>query len=169
MSLVSQTITIEACGGPRSRTKRKGEKGVNDGVHRVTSALPNDVTDKIPHACSRSRPVNRLDYERRWAVETWFSILDLVWQSLHGSTKRTSLRIPKYVGTSVPADQVTRVEFLPEHQTDCKGADPATHTRNLMRPVGKRAVSQASQHHQAATAVTFLVTFTTPELKHCPS
>ncbi len=101
-SLAGKTITIEACGGPRSRKERKARLDLR--ACTLTLAPPNDATDKTPtrmlavQASEPSPPPGKEPlhwlllttegepsaeqartivafYERRWAIETWFSVL----------------------------------------------------------------------------------------------
>ncbi len=101
-SLASKTITIEACGGPRSREERKAKLDLR--ACTVTLAAPTDATDKTAtrmlavSATETSPPQDKEPlhwlllttegepsaeqarkviawYERRWSIETWFSVL----------------------------------------------------------------------------------------------
>ncbi len=101
-SLASKTITIDACGGPRSREERKAKLDLR--ACTVTLAAPTDATDKTAtrmlavSATEISPPQDKerlhwlllttegepsaeqarkviAFYERRWSIETWFSVL----------------------------------------------------------------------------------------------
>ena len=101
-SLASKTIVIDACGGPRSRKKRSAKLDLR--ACTVTLAAPNDAGDKtatrmLAVSATETSPAHGREplpwlllttegkpsaeqarevvafYERRWSIETWFSVL----------------------------------------------------------------------------------------------
>ena len=129
-SLASKTITIEACGGPRSREERKAKLDLR--ACTGTLAAPTDATDKTatrmlavsatetspPHdkeplhwlllttegepSAEQARKVIAF-YERRWSIETWFSVLktgtragDPGRRGRRAGHDRLSIRIPPH-------------------------------------------------------------------------